>query len=98
MATLKDEAKGYVPKQTKNIADLPQVDVNTELYDGVGTDDAGTEFKYKYMDVNGEEYRVPNMVIGQIKDLIEMSPNLKLVRVKRTGEGLKTRYTTIPLS
>lgn len=98
MATLKEQAKEYIPKQTKNIADLPQAPVDSELFDGIGTDDSNVEFKYKYLDINGEEYRVPNMVIGQIKDLLEVNPNLKFVKVKRTGEGLKTRYTTIPLS
>jgi hypothetical protein len=97
MATLKDEAKAYVPKQTKNIADLPQVSIDFEMKDGTGVDNDGKEFKYKFIEVNGEEYRVPSAVLGQIKDLLDENPNLKNFKVKKTGEGLKTRYTTIPL-
>lgn len=97
MSTIRNEAAGYKPKQTKNVADLPQLDVDAELLDGKGTDDSGTEFKYKYIDVNGEEYRIPNVVIGNIKDLLEMNPKLKLVKVSKKGQGLQTRYTVMPL-
>ena len=51
MATLKEEAKAYIPKQTKNIADLSEVDVNVALLDGEGTDAEGKEFKYKSIDL-----------------------------------------------
>jgi hypothetical protein len=98
MASLKEEAKAYVPKQTKNIAELQQVNIDMDLKDGEGIDKEGNTFKYKFVIVNGEEYRVPGLIIGQIKDLLEANPNLKSFRVKRTGEGLKTRYTVIPLS
>lgn len=97
MATLGEYAKEYVPKQTKNVAELPQVALDAELLDGKGVDEESKEFEYKYLDVNGTEYRVPNIVIGQIKDIKAENPNIKAVKVKRTGEGLKTRYTVIPL-
>lgn len=98
MATLKDFAKTYVPKKTKNVAELPMVAVDVELLDGEGTDENNETFRYKYIDVNGEEYRVPGVVIAQIKDIQETNPDLRTVKVKRTGEGKKTRYTVIPLS
>lgn len=98
MTTIRNEAIGFKPKQTKNVADLSQLDINAELLDGKGMDDEGKEFKYKYVDVNGEEYRIPNVVIGNIKDLLEMNPNLKTVKVSRKGQGLQTRYTVMPLS
>lgn len=98
MATLKDTAKGYVPKQTKNIADLPSVSIEAEIKDGEAIDNEGKPFQYKYIEKDSEAFRVPGAVIGQIKDLLEANPNLKSFRVKRTGEGLKTRYTTIPLN
>jgi len=97
MARLKEEAQAYVPKQTKNIAELPRVSVELELNDGDGLDNDGHPFKYKFVEVDGEAYRVPGSVLGQIKDLLEENPNLKFIKVKRTGEGLKTRYTVIPL-
>lgn len=99
MTSLKDFAKAYVPKQTKNIADLPSCQVDAEIKtDGLGTDNNGEDFSYNYLELNGEQYRVPNSVIGQIKDLQEENPNMKSFKVKKSGEGLKTRYTVIPLS
>ena len=96
MATLKEEAMAYVPKQTKNIAELDKVPVDIEMKDGEGKDKEGNVFKYKYIVVDGEEYRVPGIVKGGIKALIEDMPSLKFVRVVRQGEGVSTRYNVIP--
>jgi len=96
--TLKEEAQAYMPKQSKNIADLPQIEVTAPMKDGEGVDKDGNKFKYKFVDVNGEEYRVPGVVLGQIKDILESNPNMKTFKVKKSGKGLETRYTTIPLS
>ena len=43
MSTLRQTAQDYVPQQTKNIADLPQVPVDIELFDGTGVDDETKE-------------------------------------------------------
>lgn len=98
MATLKEYAKDFVPKQTKNIADLNEVSVDTQIYhDGKGTDKNGEDFSYSYILLNGEEYRVPGAVIGQLKDQMEANPKMTKFKVKKTGEGLKTRYTVTPI-
>ena len=99
MTTIKEEAEAYLPKQTKNISELPQISIDFELRDGEGTDKDGKEFKYKFIEINGEEYRVPIIILGQIKDILEENPNMKSFKVKKTGEGKTgTRYTVIPLS
>ena len=99
MATLKDFAKSFIPKQTKNIADLNEVVTDIEIYhDGKGTDKDGKDFTYSYVKLNNEEYRIPDLVIGQLKDLLESNPKMTKFKVKKTGEGLKTRYTVIPLA
>jgi len=98
MGTLKDEAKEHVQSKTKNISELSTVSVDLDIQDGEGMDSDGNQFKYKYIEVEGEQYRVPGIVLGQVKDILEENPNLKTFKVKRTGEGLKTRYTVIPLS
>ena len=98
MASLKEFAKEFVPKQTKNIADLPEVSVDTQIYhDGKGTDKNGEDFTYSYISLNDIEYRVAGSVIGQLKDQIEANPNLKKFKVKKVGEGMQTRYTVIPI-
>lgn len=95
-ASLKDYAREFKPEQTKNIADLPEVNVNVELLDGEGIDKDDKPFKYKYIEVNGEKYRVPGVVLGDLKAILEKKPELKTFSVTKKGEGLKTRYTVIP--
>lgn len=99
MASIKDEAMAFTPTQTKNISELPSVSIDFEIKDGEGTDKVGSVFKYKYIEVNGEEYRIPGVVLAQVKDILSENKNMKSFKVKRTGEGKTgTRYTVVPLS
>ena len=98
MATLKEAAQAYTPQQTKNIADLQEVNIeNMELQDREGTDNEGKPFKYKVINVDGEDYRVPGSVIGSIKGILDKKPDLKRVSVSKTGTGMNTRYQVIPI-
>ena len=45
----------------------------------------------------GEKYKVPVSVLSALKEILEVKPELKLFKVIKKGEGLKTEYTTIPL-
>jgi len=100
MATIKEEAQAFEPKASiKNIADLPEVSTGFELKTEKGkNNETGEEFEYKFIEVNGEKYRVPGKVIGDVKVILEENPNLQKFKVKKTGTGLETRYTVIPLS
>ena len=93
MASLKETAKEFIPKQTNNIADLQSVSVELEL-----AEETNVEFPYKFIVVEGERYRVPNSVISNIKAILEENANLKTFKVKKTGTGLNTEYTVIPLA
>ena len=95
MATLKEEAQEYEPPQTKNIADLESVGVDFELENREGKDNEGKVFKYKVIVMNGEDYRVPGKVLGDLKVILEKKPDLKTFSVTKKGEGLKTQYTII---
>lgn len=97
MASIKESAMAFVPQQTKNIADLDKVSVELELEDREGTDKQGEIFKYKVIVVDGEEYRVPGKVIGDLKAILEKKPNLKTFSVSKKGSGLNTQYTLIPM-
>jgi hypothetical protein len=48
-------------------------------------------------DLDGEKYRVPNSVLKQLKVLLEDNPDLKKFKVKKSGVGLNTDYTVIPI-
>lgn len=96
MGTIKEMAKEHVLTTTKNIADLEQVNVDIEINNRKGTNEVGKEFEYNYITVNNQDYRMPNSVLGQLKVLLADNPQLELFKVKKTGEGMNTRYTVIP--
>ncbi len=92
MTKLIEEAKAYGPKQTLNIADLEVVCVDAEI-----EEENDVEFPYKYIVVDNNRYRVPTSVIAELHAHLEDNPKFSKFRVKRTGEGMKTHYTLIPL-
>ena len=97
MATLKETAQAYVPTQIKNIADLEKVSVDVELKKETKTDNEGKEFTYNYFEYQGSKYKVPGIVIGSIKTLVQRFPNLKYVSVIKEGQGMTTKYQVVPL-
>ena len=98
MTTLKQEAEAFVPQLTKNIADLDVVSVELDLEDREGTNKETKEvFKYKVVVIEGEDYRVPGKVIGDLKSILEKKPTLKTFSVSKKGTGLNTLYTVIPM-
>ena len=98
MSSLKEEAKEYEPPQTLNVADLERVPIDFELMDRIANEGTPDEFKYKYMTIDGKDYRVPGSVIGAVKALLEKIPTLKFVQVLKSGVGLNTRYQVIPIT
>ena len=97
MADLKQEAKNYEPKVTKNIADLEKVPINMEVKSKTVSEGTADEFTYNYIEVEGEEYRVPASVLKSLKAIIEEKPDMAIFKVVKKGEGMKTEYTVIPL-
>jgi len=96
MATLSEEAKAYIPPQTKNIADLEIVEVTSKVEDREAKDNEDKPFKYKVIVVDGIDYRVPNSVLAALKDILAKKPTLQSFSVTKTGTGLNTKYTVIP--
>ena len=101
---LNEFAKDFEPaSKTKNIADLKEVSTDIELIDDEFTViDKLTKqektVKQKVIVVNGEQYRVPNSVIGQLKVVLEDNPNCKKFKVKKSGTTMDdTKYMVIPL-
>lgn len=93
MATLKEEALAYEPKQlSKNIADLDKVSVELVM-----RDEDNVDFPYKFIELSGERYRVPNSVLEQLKAILKVKPDMTEFKVTKAGTGLNTNYTVIPL-
>lgn len=95
--TVRELAKAYVPKKTKNITDLDLFSLDIPIEEATALDNEGKEFSYYYVTILDDEYRVPNSVLKDIKVILEAKPETSKVQVKKEGEGLKTRYTVIPL-
>lgn len=96
MATIRNTAKDHVLTTTKNISELDRVQADLEIHTRKGNNEAGISFEYNYITVDEQDYRMPNSVLGQLKVLIEDDPSLNYFKVKKTGEGMQTRYTVIP--
>ena len=97
MANIRDSAKAFVPKQTKNIADLEVVNLEWPVEDRTGMDKENKPFEYKVVVKDGEDYRIPASVLAAIKTIVEAKPNQKTVRVIKKGTGMNTEYTVIQL-
>jgi len=97
MANLKEAALAYEAPQTLNIADLEVVSTDLDVQEKSGTNKDGEDFSYNVVEIEGKQYRVPNSVLTELKTILEEKPELKKFRVKKTGQGLQTRYTVIPL-
>ena len=96
MPSIKEASKTYESRKTKNIADLKSVSVDLALMEATAKDNNGKEFTYNYVEVDGEEYRVPDQVLKDLKAILEKKPELKTFSVVKKGSGLSTTYTVIP--
>lgn len=98
MPTLKEFAKTYESKKTKNISELSEVPIDLDLKLDTFTDNKGEDISYNYVELNGERYRVPNSVVADLKQILVSKPDCTKVKVSKTGSGLGTKYTVIPLN
>lgn len=97
MGNIKEEAQAYEPPQTKNISELEIVSTDAEIVKRDFTKEDGSAFTVSVIIIDGEDYRIPNSVLKSLKVILEDNPDLKNFKVKKSGEGLKTEYTTIPI-
>lgn len=97
MGTIRESAREYESKETKNISELAEVSTELDLKTKKVELEDGDSFSYDYIEVTGEEYRVPKTVLKQLKAMIDDNPNILKFKVLKKGEGLKTSYTTIAL-
>lgn len=96
--TLREEAlQSEAPTKSKNITELPQVSTSLVIEEETFTNNENKEVTVKIVRVGKEKYRVPQSVINSLKVMLEDNPNLKTFKVRKTGEGMDTRYTVIPL-
>lgn len=97
MTTLKDSAMAYEPKTTKTIDEAGNISLDFPTAERSKKNKDGQEYSYTVALINGEEYRVPDSVKSDIKDLLEAKPSLKTIRVTKKGQGMSTQYTVVPI-
>lgn len=91
--TLRTEGKTEI----KNVAELITININTDIETRVFAEGTGGEFKVDGFEQNGIFYRVPFTVQQQIAILLEEIPDLELVKIKKSGSGLDTKYMVLPV-
>ena len=97
MTTIGETAKGYEPQRMKNIADLEVVSIKQEFKKETRKDKDNEDYNVSFIVVEGNEYRVPNSVLEQLKTLIAEKLDMKEFKVTKKGEGLNTSYQVVPL-
>lgn len=95
---IKEKAKEYEPTETKNVADLERVPIEeVEVLQKEATDKENNTFKYNYFEYEGVDYRVPNCVLRDLKEILKITPDLKYIKVIKSGEGMKSKYQVLPI-
>jgi len=97
MTNIKESAEQYEPKKTKNIADLDKINVLMDIKCKTVNEGTDNEFSYEYIIVDEVEYRVPLTVLKQLKEILKKKPDMTEFSVSKSGEGLDTSYTVIPM-
>ena len=96
---LGEHAKQFKIKQYADICDVKAIPVDTEIYtDGKGTTTSGEEFTYSYIMDGENEVRIPKTVIAQLREHLTNNAMMKYFKVARSGSGLNTTYTVIPVT
>ena len=93
MTTIKEAANQHKSKSSvRNITELKGIDVNCVIFE-----ENEVDYPYKYIEENGERYKITNSVLSNLKALLETRPNLKRFQVTKSGKGMDTKYFVIPL-
>lgn len=98
MGSIKEAAKEYEPNTFKNVSVLESIDVDAEVKEEKKQNSEGEDYTVKYIEVDGEKYRVPFTVLRDLKSILTKKPDLKSFCVSRVGTTKEdTKYTVIPL-
>ena len=99
MVQLLERAQAYEPAgKLKNISELNSIPIAIDVTEKIFAQGTDKEFKAEIFTINGEDYKMPVTVISSLKAILEENPKLKTFKVKKSGTGLGTEYTVIPLS
>lgn len=95
--TIAQVASSYESPMTMNVSDLQIVQTDWKIVEKKGKDNDGKEFAYNVIEHQNHDYRVPNSVLASLKDILANRPDLKTFKVIKSGQGMQTRYTVVPI-
>ena len=97
MANIMEMAQSYETTTTHNIAELDVVSTSLEVKEKTFKEGTDEEFTIFVVNIDGIDYRVPKTVLADLKAILKKKPELTEFAVSKSGEGLGTTYTVIPL-
>ena len=98
MTGLRETALTMEAMKTRNISELDVVSVDIDVVEKTYKEGTPEEFKAFIAEIDGEDFRVPKSVIIALKETLEVRPELKEFKVKKSGEGREnTKYTVVAL-
>jgi len=96
--SIEEAAKNFKTAKMSIISDVVSVPVNTFIYrEDVAERNGQEAYSFYYAIIGGTSYRVPKSVLFQLREILEAGTQFSNFHVQKTGEGLKTQYTVIPL-
>lgn len=95
--TLRQSSTEYIPVKVRNVAELDRCPVDAPIKVRTFEDKDGTPFNVHVVTVDGYEYRVPDSVRRDLKEIMTVKPNTKWIKVLRSGQGKQTSYTVVSL-
>jgi len=97
MSTIREHVLKTENEQIKNISDLDEVSTEIDIKQEECAKSDGEKFTIYIITIDNIKYRVPVSVLKYLKTLIIEKPGMTKFKVKKTGEGMDTSYTVIPL-
>lgn len=98
MGSIKQSAENYVAPTTKNIADLEVVSIDQEIVERTHKEGTPDEYKINVVVIDGDDHRVPDVVLKQLKGLVKAKPKMTAFKVTKEGTTkTNTTYQTIPM-
>ena len=90
-------ANEYESIETLNIAELDKVSVSIDVEEVEFTKEDGETFKILRTEIDGKFYRIPKTVLKDLKQILQQKPDTEFIKVSKSGSGMSTNYTVIPL-
>ena len=94
-----DELKGSLRAADGDIINITHIKTISETDEPITKPDGQVVMvlRFKYVFNNGDIKLIPQTLHEKIGHLIMEMPQLKTIKVRKTGEGLNTRYDALPL-